>query len=113
MTANECEWELEGFCNPPKEYKDFVCPSSVLKDGLRACHGDNNELMTEEEWEERYVHVERTVRDDHEMKGHQGNDKTQTRGSLLFRAEILFREQQEKAQDRKGGIARDCVYDDS
>jgi hypothetical protein len=51
LVANECEFEQEGHCCPPKEYKDFICPSSVLKDGLRYCEGDNAELMSEEEYD--------------------------------------------------------------
>lgn len=70
MTADECEFEHEGYCCPPKD-SGFLCPDSVLKDGLRYCNGDDEKLMTEEEWDERYVHVERTVRDDWEMKGYQ------------------------------------------
>jgi len=50
MVADECEFEQEGFCCPPKEYSDFICSSSELRDGLRYCNGDNNNLMTEEEW---------------------------------------------------------------
>jgi len=71
MVANKCDLEHEGFCSPPKVYSDFICPDSVLKDGLRYCNGDNTKLMTEEEYNERYVHVERTVRDDWEMRGYQ------------------------------------------
>ena len=72
MTANECDFELEGFCNPPKEYAGFVCPSSVMKDGVRYCCGDNAELMTEEEYEAQQMEEKsRNERDDWEMKGYQ------------------------------------------
>jgi hypothetical protein len=72
MTANECEFEQEGFCNPPKEYAEFVCPSSKTIDGLTYCHGDNNMLMTEEEWEAQQMEEKsRMNRDDREMKGYQ------------------------------------------
>jgi len=72
MTANECEFELEGFCCPPKEYAGFVCPSSEMKDEMRYCNGDNNMLMTEEEWEAQQMEEKsRMNRDDREMKGYQ------------------------------------------
>ena len=72
MSANECEFEQEGHCCPPKEYKDFICPSSVLKDGMRYCEGDNAELMSEEEWEAQCMEEKsRNERDDREMKGYQ------------------------------------------
>ena len=30
MTANECEFEQEGFCVIPKEYAGFICPASEV-----------------------------------------------------------------------------------
>jgi len=71
MTADECEFEHEGHCAPPECYKDFVCPDAIFVEGFWMCNGNNNQLMTEEEYEERFVNVERTVRDDWEMKGFQ------------------------------------------
>jgi hypothetical protein len=72
MVANECDFEHEGFCVVPKIYNGFVCPSSEMKDGMRYCNGDNNELMTEEEWEAQQMEEKsRMNRDDREMKGYQ------------------------------------------
>ena len=72
MTANECEFEQEGFCVIPKEYAEFICPTSEVRDGLTYCHGDNNILMTEEEWEAQQMEEKsRMNRDDREMKGYQ------------------------------------------
>lgn len=72
MTADECDFEHEGYCCPPKEYAEFICEDSVLEDGLRRCNGDNNKLMTEEEWEAQQMEEKmRMSRDDWEMKGYQ------------------------------------------
>ena len=54
MVANECDFEHEGFCVIPKIYEGFVCPSSKLTDGFLYCHGSNDELFTEEEYEEKF-----------------------------------------------------------
>lgn len=72
MVANQCDFELEGICCPPKEYAGFVCSSSEMKDGMRYCKWDNSNLMTEEEWEAQCMEEKsRMNRDDREMKGHQ------------------------------------------
>jgi len=72
MTANECEFEQEGFCVIPKKYAEFICPSAETRDGLTYCNGDNNMLMTYEEWEAQQMEEKsRMNRDDREMKGYQ------------------------------------------
>ena len=74
VTANECEFEQEGFCCVSKEYAEFVCPSAETRDGLTYCNGDNNMLMTEEEWEAQQMEEkERNVRKDmHSKESHRG-----------------------------------------
>jgi len=72
MTANQCDFEQEGFCCVPKEYAGFVCPSAETRNGLTYCNGDNNMLMTNEEWEAQQMEEKsRMNRDDREMKGYQ------------------------------------------
>lgn len=59
MTASNgrCEWELEGYCSPPEIYVQagFRCPSALtvqLGDVCERCGASDDELMTEEEWNE-------------------------------------------------------------
>lgn len=58
MTADQCDFEHEGYCIPSKDAKGFVCPNSVAVGdlGLRECHGKNEDLMTEEEYDEMIHH---------------------------------------------------------
>ena len=54
MVANECDFEQEGFCVVPKIYDGFLCPSSELKDGFLYCCGSNDELFTQDEYDEKF-----------------------------------------------------------
>ena len=56
MSADECEFFDQGYCCPPDYLvkAGFVCSKALpIQSGdiTNKCGGNNNELLTEEEWE--------------------------------------------------------------
>lgn len=56
MPADECEFFNQDYCLPPEHIRKagFVCPKQLpmqTGDILGKCGGNNDELLTEEEWE--------------------------------------------------------------